>query len=378
MIIQPNERMVLEARAAEAQSLLKSDPDLKILLRDLYLKYVPDGTVYQADLTADRILRQQSLYRQTCNGLSQQGEDYIRAQLLELVSPMPFTQQCTKLYEVNSTLKAAEEWLRNAALESPDLRKDLLSDLRQDHSQFRQKLQAAENGRRFYSGRFTVEARDRLLEDAVKTLSASRLSQADMDALLSATSEVNALEELLLQDRFTAVLSLLVYTMVLEGEIENAPRGITLDQIIMGVSTAGTAAEIRRDLNAHQITVPMAESRLRILCEAAGVLLASALIVGGAAAIILLETESVLLASLIYCGALILGAAAYVAASDTLYNKLSQKNLTVQGHSVTTDTTESIVAGFRNAGVTPAPLTVAEENAVPTQPVVEPEEEVFL
>lgn len=365
MILREEERMVLEARAADALGRRSHTGDTRTLLRELYLKYIPDATVYQGEVAADRILRQQALYRETYEGLETHGKAYIRAQLQELISPLPFAQQCQKLYELLTTVQAAEGWLRQEAQLHGDFRKNLLQDLRQEQEQFSQKLRKAQAGQRFYSGRLTVEARDRLLEQVTDALSGDRLTGRDVDTLLSSpTANAAALEQLFSLDELTAVLSLLIYTMALNGEIENAPKKLSLDQIVLGVITQQAAGQIKADLTSHDLTVHMAEEKLKLLCEAAAVLLACALLAGGGVALILLEVESALLASLIYCGVLVLTAAAYLAVSDGLTGHFLSKNLTVKGVPVVAEEPKQIVTGFREAGIETEPLLISLEEEV--------------
>lgn len=376
MRLSQTEMKVLMARVADAQSMRDKGMSTEKLLEKVSGKYVP-GTCEAPMSVAFEVVRGISGFRDTCGMLETEGKDFVKAQLTELTRSMSEAQQCEALYHISRSLNDLKQWVRSKYLKDPLFEQQVRQELRQDSPLAAQYLRRPDTP---YTGRLSPSARDSLLDEAAAAIMGQGLTGEEITALMAGPAPGPAiLENQIEEDACIGILSVILYGMLRNGEIQDAPEEVTLAQVVTGVTAGRLAAQVREEMRQHRISYTISAQKMETIWGAVGCVLASLTLGGAAFALGALEVESVLLGSAVFlAGFLMLGIGCLVC--DTLVQELYNANhVTVGGILVDPADAQSIEKGFARAGAEvregevfllhgerPAPpITAEDEQEVP-------------
>jgi len=266
----------LAQRLDYAQSLYQAGEDPAAIVQALYCRFLPDTSEYQGKLMADYLHTRIEEFDRTSRQLAvfqgEEGKRLLAAQLGQLLEERELDLQCQQLYQLWEGMDELERGLRTGT---------------------------APEGRQsgFYTGAVTPQARDQLLRQVTDRLLAQPAQPEAIPRWLLSRSR-NRLEEL---DRtaYRAVLTMSLYTLLLEGACSQALQGrpVSLDFV---------AAEVCR-CSVPEVT---RETGGWLGWETAKILLAVGILAGGCAVVILTESIAVAYAAyyatMLSVGALIL------------------------------------------------------------------------
>lgn len=269
----------LAQRLEYAQRLYLAGADPATIPQQLYCHFLPDTSAYQGKLMADHLKTRISEFDRTRVQLNvypgEEGKQLLSAQLLQLLVEYPLDQQCQMLYQLWVGMDALELGLQTGT-------------------------EPQANRTDFYDGFVTVPARNKLLRQVTDKLLDQPAQPEHIPRWLLSDHRIRLKE--LDMDTYRAVVSMSIYTLLLDGGCEQAFQGrpVSLDFVAAEVCRCSLS-------NQDQITY---ESRAELDWSVVKIFLAMGILAGGCTVVILSESLAVACvayyATVLSVGALIL------------------------------------------------------------------------
>jgi len=269
----------LAQRLEYAQSLYQAGEDPAGIPQKLYCHFLPDTSEYQGKLMADYLRTRIEEFDRTSRQLAaypgEEGKRLLAAQLGQLLEGADLDRQCRQLYQLREGMAALELGLQTGV--EPEM-----------------------NQIGFYTGEVTPQARNELLRQVTDRL-LDQPAQPESFPRWFLSQSRKRLKELD-RDAYRAVLSMSVYTLLLEGGCAQTLRGrpVSLDFV---------AAEVCR-CSVPEVADASWVKQGWLDWSTAKIFLAMGILAGGCAVVILSEslavTYAAYYATVLSVGALIL------------------------------------------------------------------------
>ena len=249
----------LAQRLEYAQRLYQSGADPATIPQQIYCHFLPDTSEYQGKLMADHLKTRIGEFDRTRVQLSvypsEESKQLLSAQLGQLLSEYPLDQQCQMLYQLCAGMDTLELGLQTG-------------------------MEPQSNRTDFYDGFVTVPARNNLLRQVTDKLLDQPAQPERIPRWLLTDSRIRLKE--LDMDTYRAVVSMSIYTLLLDGGCEQAFQGrpVSLDFV---------AAEVCRCSLSVQYQISY-ESRAELDWSVVKIFLAMGVLAGGCSAVILSES----------------------------------------------------------------------------------------
>ena len=269
----------LAQRLEYAQHLYQTGADPETIPQQLYCHFLPDTSAYQGKLMADHLKNRISEFDRTRVQLAanpgEEGKRMLAAQLGQMLEEYPLDQQCQMLYQLWAGMDSLELGLQTGT-------------------------EPKANRTDFYAGFVTIPARNKLLRQVTDKLLDQPPQPERIPRWLLSDSRIRLKE--LDRDTYRAVVSMSIYTLLLDGGCEQAFQGrpVSLDFV---------AAEVCRCTLSNQDQISY-ESRAELGWSVVKIFLAMGILAGGCSVVILSESLAVAYAAyyvtVLSVGALIL------------------------------------------------------------------------
>ena len=278
--ITDQERIEVSKRVAYILSRCSDKASAVDILSEAYCEFLSDKTEMQGDMMATEILRLMSVYQDHYRAACSDPESYVESQLAELLREEPLEEQCNSLYLM---IRCLEPFCKETVWEKLD------EATRENYLQLF--ADAMKPGS--YRGDISAEARDQLLQQAINTVKAvaSVVSEYEAGRTEVLADKVRARYDSLRpakidEDLLTAIAAMVIYTMLLNGEMENVPENFTLEEVVVFACQDAAVEDVRMSYMQKVITREQCKNCFSSLWAVAAVLLFAAYLAAGAAVII--------------------------------------------------------------------------------------------